>query len=339
MNALDTATSAPSLPRPEDCAALLVEALSPSARATARLALAWGLPHPAQNSPVDLVVQNRRQLAFSDLTADRARLRLIDATIARAWPLAVNLRVADLGSASAAQAVQSLAWLSRRIPSPDIQSGLFGAMLQAGTHLSGIASPEEREQLRAALANDLHAAWMQTLDRASRAQIERVLTSSHLFTPLDKFDFWVWAWRFGIDRAVDVAGALAATCAAEEAALPLGSPEDRDYLAELVAGTSIGCGDAGYRAMVESLFATLRQSTSTVAWGIWLGSVFARLPDANWLMDMTDDADEVADPDLAAPADANLDDDGDWDAEIDPAWSAEGPDDAGRGNLDAGASL
>jgi hypothetical protein len=338
LNASDTATSAPSLPRPEDCAALLVEALSPSARATARLALAWGLPHPGQNSPVDLVVQNRRQLAFSDSTADRARLRLIDTTIARAWPLALDLWVADLGSEPAAQVVQSLAWLSKRIPSPDIHSGLFAAMLQAGTHLSGIASPEEREKLRATLANDLHSAWMQTLDRASRAQIEGVLTSSHLFTPLDKFDIWVWAWRFGIDRAVDVAGALAATCATEEAALPLGSPEDRDYLAELVAGTSIGCGDAGYRAMVESLFATLRQSRSTEAWGIWLGSVFARLPDANWLMDMTDDADAVVDPDLAAPSDSNEGDDGDWDADIDPAWSADVSEDTGRGNLDAGAS-
>ena len=320
MNASTTAASALNLPRPEDCAALLVEALAPSTRAAARLAQAWGLTHSAQHSPVDLVVQNRRQLAYSDSAADRARLRLIDASIARAWPLAINRRVTDLESAAAAQALQSLAWLSRRFPSPVIHGGLFAAMLQSGTHVDRAADPHVREHIREALSADLLAAWMQTLDRASRAQIEGALTASHLFTPLDKFDAWVWAWRFGIDRAVDFIAAILATNGSDEAPLPLGTAEDREYLATVVAGTSIGSSDAGYRTMVEKLFVMLPLSRATVAWGVWLGSVFAKLPDVGWLMDMPDEAGESA---VAGTADLGTGDSDDWASEVDPAVVAD----------------
>ena len=338
MNASTTAASALNLPRPEDCAALLLEALAPSTRATARLAMAWGLTHSAQHSPVDLVVQNRRQLAFSDSAADRARLRLIDASIARAWPLAINRRVADFESAAAAQAVQSLAWLSRRFPSPEIHGGLFAAMLQAGTHLDRSAVPHVREHLREALSADLLQAWMQTLDRASRAQIEGVLTASHLFTPLDKFDGWVWAWRFGIDRAVDFVAAILVTSGSDEAPLPLGTAEDREYLATVVAGTSIGSSDAGYRTMVEKLFVMLPRSRPTEAWGVWLGSVFAKLPDVGWLMDMPDEAGELAVAGTAGEVDGGTGDSNDWDSDVDPAVVAYGQDGPELGAGYAGAA-
>lgn len=258
-------------------ARLLLAALGSDRHAASLLARAWEVADEGSWSPIDIVVQNRRRCAALGDERSLTKLHVIDDTIAQTWVAAIDSFDAATTAPQADLALKALGQLTERIPAPQIHRALYSAILAAGCILNA-TSAEQYEQTRRRLASVLVPTWHKTLDRATHAQMKSVLEKRVLFAQGDYFVGWIWAWRFGIDRAVDYLGALAEVKRADTGQLPLASDEDCEFFRRLILGTtSISVGE-GYEEMLGGIFQALRRAPSLHGWKSWISDCLVAAP-------------------------------------------------------------